>query len=249
MSFEAQCEREEQTLRESAADQLPDGVLLARAGDELFRVTQEARSARLPQGAPAGWTASSNGALVTAGMALRTGRAVALLVRSGYGFEAAGLVRRLGEITQHAAGCAQDPSGTYAENWGTGAGTAGTASKAYVKGVADLEPVREKWGFLSQMEHATAVPYLNFVCPLPEHGEIVHLVGPGHHEAVDGLMLSSAAWDLARTAAAVCLAHQLDDGPTLKLAEEIRHRQAACDARAVGSHQQEMSESRRVTRR
>lgn len=80
------------------------------------------------------------------------------------------------------------------------------------------------------------------MCPLPEHGEIMHLVDPGRHEAVDGLMLSSAPWDLARTAAGVCMVHELDVGPTLKLVEEMERHQAAGDARAaawVAAHQRD----------
>lgn len=177
-------------------------------------------------------------------MALRTGRAIGLLVGSGYGVEAAGLVRRLGEITQHAAGCAQDPTGTYARNWGEGAGKAGKPSSAYMQGVADSDAVRDKWGFLSQMEHANLGPYLNLMCSHDERGEIVHPVAPARHEAADALVLSSAAWDLARTAAAVCKAHShLDDQPTLELARELKSHQTGSDARIdawAAARQQQM---------
>lgn len=230
--FHELCGDVERMLLESAADDLPEVAVLDRAGDELFRLAQEAKTTGPPAGAPAGWGASSNGVLAAAAMALRTGRAIGLLVRSGYGVEAAGLARRLGEIAQHAAGCAQDPTGTYARNWGEGAGKAGKPSSAYMQGVADPDGVRDKWGVLSQMEHANLSPYLNFMCALDERGEIAHPVAPARHEAVDALVLSSAAWDLARTAAAVCKAHpRLDDGPTLELAEEMRSHQAASDAR------------------
>jgi hypothetical protein len=230
--FHELCAGDERMLLDSAADDVADVAFLDRAGDELFRVAQEAKTTGPPAGAQAGWRASSNGVLAAVAMALRTGRAIGLLVRSGYGVEAAGLVRRLGEITQHAAGCAQDPTGTYARNWGDGAGKAGKPSSAYMQGVAEPDAVRDKWGFLSQMEHANLRPYLNLMCSHDERGEIMYPVAPARHEAADALVLSSTAWDLARTAAAVCKAHpQLDDGPTLALAEELRRRQADTDAR------------------
>ncbi|MCP9491536.1 MAG: hypothetical protein MSC31_16925 [Solirubrobacteraceae bacterium MAG38_C4-C5] len=242
--FHDLCAGDERMLLESAADDLADVAFLDRAGDELFLVAQEAKTTAPPAGAPAGWGASSNGVLAAAAMALRTGRAIGLLVRSGYGVEAAGLVRRLGEITQRAASCAQDPTGTYARNWGEGAGRAGKPSTAYMQGVTEPEAVRVKWSFLSQMEHANLRPYLNFMCSRDERGEIVHPVAPARHAAADALVLSSAALDLARTAAAVCKAHpHLDDGPTLELAEELRSRQAASDARIdawVLARQQQM---------
>ena len=94
------------------------------------------------------------------------------------------------------------------------------------------------------MEHANLRPYLNFMCAYDERGEIVHPVAPARHQAADALVLSSAAWDLARTAAAVCKAHpHIDDAPTLELAEELRSRQAASDARIDAwalARQQEM---------
>ncbi len=215
-TFHALCMNAESALINTAENELPELALLDRAGTELFRVAQEAKAGGPPAGAPAGWGASSNGVLAAAAMALRTGRAIGLLVRSGYAVEAAGLVRRLGEITQHAAGCARDPAGTYARNWGDGAGKAGKPSSAYMQGVTDPAPVRDKWGFLSQMDHANLRPYLNFMCSHDERGEIVHPVAPARHEAVDALVLSSAAWDLGRTAGAVCKAHpHLEDGPTL----------------------------------
>lgn len=219
-------------LLKSAAEEVVDLALLDRAADELYRVAQEAKMTGPPPGAPAGWGASSNGVLAAAAMALRTGRAIGLLVRSGYGVEAAGFVRRLGEIAQHAAGCAQDPTGNYARNWGEGAGTAGKPSSAYMRGVTAPAAIRAKWGFLSQMEHANLRPYLNFMCAQDERGEVVHPVAPARHEAADALVLSSASWDLARTAAAVCKAYPMvDDGPTLRLAEELRTRLPASEAR------------------
>ncbi len=188
--FHVLCAGDERMLLKSAEDELPDVALLDRAGDELFRVSQAAKEAGPPAGAPAGWGASSNGVLAAAAMALRTGRAIGLLVRSGYGVEAAGLVRRLGEITQHAASCAQDPTGTYARNWGDGAGKAGKPSSAYVQGVTEPSAARVKWGFLSQMEHASLRPYLNLMCSHDERGEIVHPVAPARHEAADALVYS-----------------------------------------------------------
>ena len=242
--FHEPCEGDERMLLESAADDLAEVAFLNRAGDELFRVAQDAKTDGRPAGAPAGWGASSNGVLAAAAMALRTGRAIGLLVRSGYGVEAAGLLRRLGEITQHAAGCAQDSTGTYARNWGEGAGKAGKPSRAYMQGVREPDAVRDKWSFLSQMEHANLRPYLNFMCSRDKRGEIVHPVAPARHEAADALVLSSAAWDLARTAAAVCKAHpHLDDRQTLELAEELRSRHAASDGRIDAwalARQQEM---------
>lgn len=232
VSFHQLCAGDERGLLESAADELADVAFLERAGDELCRLAQEAKTGGPPGGAPPGWGSSSNGVLAAAAMSLRTGRAIGLLVRSGYGVEAAGLVRRLGEITQHAGSCAQDPTGTYALNWGEGAGSAGKPSSAYLHGVRDPGAVRDKWGFLSQMAHANLRPYLNFMCARDEGGEVVHPVAPARHEAADALVLTSAAWDLARTAAAICTAHpHLDDGPTLELAQELRSRQPAIDAR------------------
>jgi hypothetical protein len=232
-SFHELCEADEQTLRDAAARDIPEASYLDRAGDELFRVAQAAKTAGPPAGAPHGWGAASNGVLAAAAMSLRTGRAIGLLVRSGYGFEAAGLVRRLGEVTQHAASCAQDPTGTYARNWGEGAGSAGKPSKAYMHGVTEPNAVRDKWGFLSQMGHANLRPYLNFMCALDEQGEVFHPVEPARHEAVDAIVLSSTAWDLVRTAGAVCKAHpHVDNGPTLALAQELQAHQAASDARA-----------------
>lgn len=232
VSFHELCAGAERGLLKSAADELAEVASLERAGDELFRLAQQAKTSGPPSGAPAGWGSSSNGVLAAAAMSLRTGRAIALLVRSGYGVEAAGLVRRLGEITQHAGSCAQDPTGTYARNWGEGAGRAGKPSSAYLQGVRDPSAVRDKWGFLSQMAHANLRPYLNLMCARDERGEFVHPVAPARHEAADALVLSSAAWDLVRTAAAVCKAHfHLDDGPTLELAQELRSRQGAIDAR------------------
>lgn len=70
------------------------------------------------------------------------------------------------------------------------------------------------------------------MCSRDERGEIVHPVAPARHEAADTLVLSSAAWDVVRTAAAVCKAHpHLDSGPALRLAEELRSRHAASDGR------------------
>jgi len=244
VSFDQLCARGERVLLESGADELADVACLERAGNELFRLAQEAKTAGPPAGAPAGWGAASNGVLAPAAMALRTGRAIGLLVRSGYGVEAAGLVRRLGEITQRAVSCAQDPTGTYARDWGEGAGKAGKPSTAYMRGVTDSAGVRDKWGFLSQMEHANLRPYLNFMCSLDPRGEVVHPVAPARHEAADALVLSSAACDLARMGAAVCKAHpHLDDGPTLDLAQELRSCQAASEARMdawVLARQQQM---------
>lgn len=86
-----------------------------------------------------------------------------------------------------------------------------------MQGVSQPDAVRETWGFLSEMGHANLRPYLNFMCSLDELGEIVHPVVPARHEAADALVMSFAAWDLARAAAAVCAAHpHLDDGPTVK---------------------------------
>lgn len=231
-TFSERAARDERMLLESAVDEVVEVALLDRAADELFRVAGEAKMCSSPPGSPDGWGASSNGVLAAAAMALRTGRAIGLVVRSGYGVESAGLVRRLGEVAQHAAGCAQDPTGQYARNWGEGAGTAGKPSKAYMRGVTAPEGIRDKWGFLSQMEHANLRPYLNFMCAQDERGEVVHPVVPARHEAADALVLSSAAWDLARTAAAVCKTHPtLDDGPTLRLAEELVRRLPVSEAR------------------
>jgi hypothetical protein len=247
--FHALCDRDEHRLRETAADGLPDAAFLDRAADILFRVAQEAKAAGPPDGAPPGWAAASNGTLVAAAMALRTGRAIALLVRSGYGYEAAGLARRLGEITQHAAGCAQDPTGTYARNWGAGLGAAGRPSSAYMRGVADPTSIREKWSWLSQMEHANMLPYLNLMCAHDEQGEIVHPVAPKRHEATDIQALSTAAWDLGRTAAAVCGAHpHLDDEPTLELAREMQAHLVDSEKRIVAwvsAREQEIAEHER----
>ena len=226
--FHVLCAGDERMLLKSAEDELPDVALLDRAGDELFRVSQAAKEAGPPAGAPAGWGASSNGVLAAAAMALRTGRAIGLLVRSGYGVEAAGLVRRLGEITQRAASCAEDPTGTYARDWGEGGGRTEKPARAYVRGVTDPGSVRDKWGFLSQLEHANLTPYLSFTCSYDQRGEIFHPVAPARHEAADALILSSAAWDLARIAAAVCKAHlHIDDRPILELAQELQTHQAA----------------------
>jgi hypothetical protein len=226
--FHKVCAGDEAMLLESAAEDLRDVPFLDRAEDELFRLAQEAKRGVPPTGAPPGWGFSSKGVLAAAAMALRTARAIGLLVRGGYGFEAAGLVRRLGEITQHAAGCAQDPTGTYARNWGEGAAKARKPASAYLQGVMKPDAVRDKWGFLSQMEHANLVPYLNFMCSRDERGEMVHPVAPVRHAAADTLVLSSAAWDVARTAAAVCKAHpHLDSGPAPELAEGLRSRHAA----------------------
>ena len=215
-----------------SAQELPGVVFLDRAGDELFRIAQEAKAADPPADAPTGWGPSLNGVLAAAAMALRTGRAIGLLVRSGYGVEAAGLVRRLGEITQHAVRCVQDATGTYAWNWGEGAGKAGRPSSAYMQGVTDPDSIREKWNFLSQMEHANLAPYLNLMCSKNEHGEFDHPVAPARHEAADAQALFSAAWDLARTAAVVCKAHpHLDDASTLKLAQELQSYQTESNAR------------------
>lgn len=222
-NFHVLCEGEERMLADSAEDTLPAIAFLDRAGDELFRVAQEAKTDDPTADAPAGPAASSNGVLAAAAMALRTGRAIGLLVRCGYGVEAAGLVRRLGEITQHAVSCAQDATGTYAWNWGKGAGKGAKPSSAYMQGIADVDSIREKWNVLSQMEHANLAPYLNLMCSKNEHGEFDHPVAPARHEVADAQALSSAAWDLARTAAAVCKAHpHLDDASTLKLAQELQ---------------------------
>lgn len=248
--FSARCERREAVLRDRAADELTDWAFLARAADALFALAQEAKTAGPPDGAPPGWGASSNGVLVASAMALRTGRAIALLVGSGYGYEAAGLVRRLGEITQHAASCARDPTGDYARRWGAGAGAAGKPSSAYMQGVTDPESIRFKWGWLSDMEHANAGPYLSLMCAHNERGEEVHPVAPARHEAADTQALSSAAWDLGRTAAAVCRAHpQLDDGPTLELAREMRSHQATSEKRIaawVSAREQEIAEHQKT---
>ena len=231
-TFHVLCASDERLLLESAEEELADVAFLDRAGDELFRVAQAAKAAGPPADPPGGWDASSNGVLAAVAMALRTGRSIGLLVRSGYGVEGAGLVRRLGEITQRAVSCAQDPTGTYARNWGEGAGKTAKPASAYVRGVTDPNSVRDKWDFLSQMEHANLKPYLNFMCSYDERGEIVHPVAPARHEAVDALVLSSAAWDLVRTAAAVCKAHpHVDDGPTLELAQQLQSRREASDAR------------------
>lgn len=247
--FHARCERDEVALRDRATHELPDRTFLDRAADELFRLAQEAKSAGPPEGAPPGWGVASNGVLVAAAMALRTGRAIGLLVGSGYAYEAAGLVRRLGEITQHAASCAQDPSGDYARRWGAGAGAAGKASSAYVRGVSDPASIREKWLWLSNMEHATAGPYLSLMCAHDEHGEVVHPVAPARHAAADTQALSSAAWDLGRTAAAICKAHpHVDDGPTLALAREMQLQQAASEDRVnawVAAREQEIADHER----
>ena len=248
-SFHARCEGREAILRDRVADELPDRSLLDRAADELFRLAQEAKAAGPPDGAPEGWGVASNGVLVAAAMALRTGRAVGLLVASGYGYEAAGLVRRLGEITQRAAGCAQDPTGDYARRWGAGAGALGKPSSAYMRGVSDPASIREKWGLLSDMEHATAGPYVSLMCALDEDGEVVHPVAPSRHEAADTQALTSAAWDLARTAAAICRAHpHVDEGPILELAAEMESQRAAGEARIaawVSAREQEIAEHQR----
>lgn len=89
--FHEMAASDERMLLESAADDLADVAFLDRAADELFRVAREAKAAAPPAGAPAGWGSSSNGVLAAAAMSLRTGRAIGLLVGSGYGVEAAGL--------------------------------------------------------------------------------------------------------------------------------------------------------------
>lgn len=243
-TFDALCASDEKLLFDSAERELADAALLDQAGDELFRLAQAAKAAGAPADAPDGWSASSNGVLAAAAMALRTGRAIRLLVRSGYGVEAAGLVRRLGEITQRAAGCAEDSTGRYARTWGEGGGATEKPAKAYVRGVADSTATRDKWGFLSQMEHANLRPYLNLMCSTDERGDIVHPVAPARHEAADALVLSSAAWDLVRAAAAVCKAHShVDEGPTLQLAKQLQSRHAASDARVdawVSAREREM---------
>lgn len=243
-TFHVLCAGDEQVLLESAVHDLPEIALLERAGDDLFRIAQEATVAGPPDDVPAGWGASSNGVLAAAAMALRTGRAIGLLVCSGYGIETAGLVRRLGEITQHAGACAQDPTGTYAWNWGKGAGKAAKPSSAYMQGVTDADSIRKKWSFLSRLEHANLTPYLNVMCSKNERGEIVHPVAPARHEAADAIALSSAAWDLARTAAAVCKTHaHLDATPTLELAQELLSHQTVSDVRIdawMSTHQADM---------
>ncbi len=241
--FHTLSEDHERLLLDSAQGDLPGVAFLDRAADELFRVAQEANGTHAPSDAPPGWGISAHVARVAAAMALRNGRAIGLLVSSGYGVEAAGLVRRLGEIAQHAIGCATDPTGTYAKNWGERAGKAGKPSSAYVRGTADPRSIREKWDFLSGMEHATLSPYLNLMCSQDERGEIVHPVQPARHQAADAIALSSAAWDLVRTAVAVCQAHGLDTAQTLALGQELHDSQAASDALAddwAGTRDREM---------
>ncbi len=227
-SFHTLCAEREGLLLGSV-DNLPGIAFLDRAEDELFRVTQETTGSTAPREAPWGWGISAHAARVAAAMALRTGRAISLMVSNGYGVEAAGLVRRLGEIAQHAIGCAQDPSATYARNWGEGAGKAGKPSSAYVRGTADPNATREKYGFLSSMGHADLVPYLNFMSATDERGEIVHPVQPARHPAADAICLASAACDLVRTALAVCQAHGLDTARTMALAQELHVFSAAAD--------------------
>jgi hypothetical protein len=93
------------------------------------------------------------------------------------------------------------------------------------------------------------LPYLNLMCAHDEQGEIVHPVAPKRHEATDIQALSTAAWDLGRTAAAVCGAHpHLDDEPTLELAREMQAHLVDSEKRIVAwvsAREQEIAEHER----
>lgn len=230
--FHVVARRQASRLRTSAREEVPDLQGLNEAMDELIRVHAEAQKAGPPADPSPGWGHNSNAVLTAGAMALRTGQAIELLVRSGYAIETAGLVRKLGEITQHAASAAQDPSGDYARNWGAGAGSAGKASKAYERGVADRDGARRKWSALSQQDHANFKPFVNFACWQNEAGQIVFPVLARRHDALDAQAPTSAAWDLARVAAAVCMVYpDVEQGGTLAMASRLQDKHEDADRR------------------
>jgi hypothetical protein len=201
--------------------------------DELMRVQDEARRVGPPDGASEVWATNSNAVLAAGAMALRTAQAIEMLVRSGFAIESAGLVRKLGEIAQHAAGVAHDSAGDYARNWGRGAGQAGKASTAYVRGVEDPEAIRAKWKMLSELDHANLKPFLNFACWQSGTGSIVFPVMGKRHAALDVEAPASAAWDVMRVAAAISMVYpDIDPADLLKRAARMRAGHEEAQARS-----------------
>lgn len=230
--FHVRARREASRLRATAKVEVPDLAGLERSMDELVRVAGEARKAGRPGDAGPGWDHNANAVGVAGAMALRTGQAVAELVRGGYAIETAGLVRKLGEITQHAVGVAQDPSGDYARNWGYGRGKAGKASSAYTRGTAEPDRVREKWEILSKQEHANFGPFVNLACWEDETDDLVFPIMGMRHAAFDAIATTSAAWDMFRVAAAFLTIYpQLDEAETLALAERLKAEHEEADRR------------------
>lgn len=189
--------RDEDRLRELASAHLPTIALIDRLIDAAGPIAKASAWSGLPVDALPRTAERYTAANAVLTMGLRSARAVQLLIASGYGREALSSVRRLLEVSGHAARIAEDSSGQYAANWLEGRGRADRPRSAF-------GPEQEHdvlWKLMSGQAHATFEIYAR-MGTRPEGERLMHMLNPARDE-MDDLWLILVGRHLSRVIASV----------------------------------------------
>jgi hypothetical protein len=226
--FSRETRRAASRLRASAAREIPGLSLLESALNEIMIAYRETRDSSPPHDAQSDWRRQAITVDLAGLMAVRCGQAIALLVRSGLSVEASGLVRRLGEVAQRAAGVADEQSGgDYARSWRA---SEGKPSKAYVRGVDDVLGARKKWAHLSNFDHADLGPFLEVLATPTETGGVGFPAAPARHLAFDASHTAGAALDLTRVALAIRAVYHADPSGPLEVYRRYKEHESTASA-------------------
>lgn len=192
-------DRDERRLLDTAQQELWTSPLLDAVIDVAPDVLGALTWQRVPDEASPGWASRSTAMLGLAAMGLRATRIVALAVRSGYGPEGFGNLRRVLEAAGHSVNVANDESGQYAANWLAQRGRAGRPRTAF-----DNTPEQDAiWRLMSGLVHATFADFTNLSADIDADGRLIHRVGPQRAITVDNAALWLAGRQLGRILAAV----------------------------------------------
>lgn len=193
---------DERRLRDSAPSELWTDALVDRVMDVASPVLNAAAWDGLPAAAPRGWDKRSTAALALAAIALRSTRALTLLVRSGYAPEALPHLRRLMEAAGHAHRVASDVDGTYSLQWLEGRGKALSNRKAFGGDKRD----KAIWELMSGQAHASFHGHALILARVDDN-RVLHHLNPARDARWDSLWLWVAARQLGRVLACVIKVH------------------------------------------
>lgn len=229
--FSTTARRGASRMRASAVTEVPELVLLDAALDEVMLAYDDTRKTERPNDARRSWGHQANTVDLAGLMAIRGGQAIALLIRSGLSIEASGLVRRLGETAQRAAGVADEQSGgDYARTWRL---ADDKPSKAYVRGVEDFDAARKKWAHLSNLDHANLGPFVEVLASPKETGGVAFPAVPARHAAFDSEHAAGAALDLTRVALAIRVVHRADPSGPLDIFRRLKEQEPSVATRVA----------------
>lgn len=210
-------DEDEARLRDSASNELWTNVLMDRVMDVASPLLNAATWDGLPAGTPRGWDKQSTAALALAAIAVRSTRALTLLVRSGYAPEALPHLRRLMEAAGHAQRVASDVDGTYSLDWIEGRGKSLSNRKAF-----GGDP-REKafWDLMSGQAHASFRGHARILASV-DNNRVAHRLNPARDARWDSVWLWMAARQLGRVLACVLKVHpDVDESDYLIIMSEV----------------------------